>query len=70
LLALLLAGGNAHAAKVVVIGDSLSAEYDGIPAVPGTEDPTAYAAITVPGWESMTGRNWPLRRSSPIRTGP
>jgi len=54
LLALFLVGENAHAAKVVVIGDSLSAEYDAIPDVPGTENPTAYAAITVPGWESMS----------------
>jgi hypothetical protein len=42
------------AARVVVVGDSLSAEYEAIPDVPGTENPTAYAEITVPGWESMS----------------
>lgn len=43
--------------RLVVIGDSLSAEYDsisGFTAIGGVEDPTQYAAITVPGWESMS----------------
>jgi lysophospholipase L1-like esterase len=44
-----------QAARVVVIGDSLSAEYDTVLDWPGVEDPTRYAAITVPGWESL---NW------------
>jgi len=39
--------------RLVVIGDSLSAEYDSITGVSGVDDPTEYAAITVPGWESM-----------------
>lgn len=49
-------GGPAHlsAAKVVVIGDSLSAEYEAIPDFPGLDNPTAYAQITAGGWESMS----------------
>lgn len=43
------------AVRTVVIGDSLSAEYDSLPGVPGVDDPTAYAAVTVAGWES---RSW------------
>jgi lysophospholipase L1-like esterase len=43
-----------HGAKVVVIGDSLSAEYMAIPDFPGTDNPTDYARVTVPGWESMS----------------
>lgn len=39
----------------VVLGDSLSAEYDSIGAISGfTNLPTAYADITVSGWESMS----------------
>lgn len=38
--------------RITVIGDSLSAEYDALPNIPGVEDPTAYAAVTVPDWES------------------
>jgi len=33
--------------NLVVIGDSLSAEYDSVPEVPGVDNPTAYAAVTV-----------------------
>lgn len=40
------------ALRVGVIGDSLSAEYDALPEIPGVEDPTEYAAVSVPGWES------------------
>jgi lysophospholipase L1-like esterase len=41
--------------NVVVIGDSLTAEYDVIPPIPGFPDlPTDYAKVTVPGWESMS----------------
>lgn len=42
----------AAALRVAVIGDSLSAEYDALPNIPGVDDPTAYAAVTIPGWES------------------
>jgi len=49
----LAASSVAQAARVVVIGDSLSAEYDAILDYPGTENPTRYAAVTVPGWESL-----------------
>ena len=45
-------GARAAALRVAVIGDSLSAEYDDLPNIPGVDDPTAYAAVTVPGWES------------------
>jgi len=44
----------AQAARTVVIGDSLSAEYEAIPNIPGVEDPTAYAAVSVAGWEAMS----------------
>ena len=53
----LLFGGGVWAAqplKLVVIGDSLSAEYDSITGFAGVDDPTEYAAISVPGWESMS----------------
>ena len=40
---------------MVTIGDSLTAEYDVIPDVPGFDDlPTDYAKVTVPGWEAMS----------------
>ena len=46
---------SARAAKVVTIGDSLTAEYDVIPDVPGFDDlPTDYAKVTVAGWEAMS----------------
>ena len=58
LLALLLCGFLLHplqaALKVVVIGDSLSAEYDSLTGMAGVDDPSEYAAITVDGWESMS----------------
>lgn len=38
--------------RTVVIGDSLSAEYDSLTGVSGVDDPTEYAAITANGWES------------------
>ena len=45
----------AFAAKVVTIGDSLTAEYDVIPDIPGFDDlPTDYAKVTVEGWEAMS----------------
>ncbi|MEA3213029.1 MAG: hypothetical protein QOE70_6086 [Chthoniobacter sp.] len=45
----------APAARVVAIGDSLTAEYDTIPSIPGfSSEATAYAEVTVPGWESMS----------------
>ena len=45
----------AFAAKVVTIGDSLTAEYDVLPDIPGFDDlPTDYAAVTVTGWEAMS----------------
>lgn len=40
--------------RTVVIGDSLSAEYDALPDIPGVDDPTEYAAVTVPGWEALS----------------
>lgn len=43
-----------HAARVVVIGDSLSAEYEAIPDFPGTDNPTEYARVTVKGWEALS----------------
>lgn len=49
-----LGSRGTQAANVVVIGDSLSAEYETIPDFPGTENPTDYARITVEGWESMS----------------
>ncbi len=53
LAALLLAQNRiAAGVRLAVIGDSLSAEYDALPDIPGVDDPTAYAAVTVPGWES------------------
>ncbi len=54
LLSTLLAanGASATGLRTVVIGDSLSAEYEALPDIPGIEDPTAYAAVSVPGWES------------------
>jgi len=56
LMGLVLANhAGAAALRVAVIGDSLSAEYDALPGIPGIEDPTAYAAVTVAGWES---RSW------------
>ncbi len=52
LLALLPA---APAANVVTLGDSLTAEYDIIPRNPGfSNEATAYAEVTVAGWESMS----------------
>lgn len=45
---------RAQALWLVVIGDSLSAEYDSITGVPGVDDPTEYGAISVPGYESMS----------------
>ena len=46
---------NARGANVITIGDSLTAEYDVIPDVPGFDDlPTDYAEVTVPGWEAMS----------------
>jgi lysophospholipase L1-like esterase len=55
--AMLIAADPAVGGSWVVIGDSLSAEYasvlDGFP-IPGVDDPTAYAAVTVEGWESMS----------------
>jgi GDSL-like Lipase/Acylhydrolase family len=50
-----LAVNFAAGADVVTIGDSLTAEYDTIPDVPGfPTEATAYAEVTVPGWESMS----------------
>ncbi len=52
---LLLVMPEASAVNVVVIGDSLTAEYDVIPEVPGFDDlPTDYAKVTVAGWEAMS----------------
>ena len=43
------------AVNVVTIGDSLTAEYDVIPEIPGFANlPTDYAKVTVPGWEAMS----------------
>jgi hypothetical protein len=54
-VALLLALAPAPAAPhLVAIGDSLTAEYDSLTGIAGVDDPTEYAAITVPGWESMS----------------
>ena len=52
---LLLMMPEASAVNVVAIGDSLTAEYDVIPEIPGFDDlPTDYAKVTVPGWEAMS----------------
>lgn len=41
--------------ETIAIGDSLSAEYDTIPEIPGfSREATAYAEVTVDGWESMS----------------
>ena len=54
-LLLLTGASNACAANFVTLGDSLTAEYDVIPEVPGFDDlPTDYAKVTVPGWEAMS----------------
>lgn len=45
---------DAQPLKLAVLGDSLSAEYESISGFAGVDDPTEYAAITVPGWESMS----------------
>lgn len=46
---------DAGAANFVTIGDSLTAEYDVIPEIPGFDNlPTDYAKVTVPGWEAMS----------------
>lgn len=47
-------GCPAAGLRTVVIGDSLSAEYDALPDIPGVDDPTEYAAVTVPGWEALS----------------
>ena len=45
----------APAVNVITLGDSLTAEYDVIPDVPGFDNlPTDYAKVTVPGWEAMS----------------
>ena len=55
ILALGLGLSAAHAANVVTLGDSLTAEYDIIPRNPGfPSEATAYAEVTVAGWESMS----------------
>lgn len=56
LLAGLLGGSClvAQPVRLAILGDSLSAEYDSITGVPGVDDPTEYAAVTVSGWESMS----------------
>ncbi len=54
-IALLLTGLPASAANYLAIGDSLTAEYETIPNVPGfSSEATAYAEITVKGWESKS----------------
>ncbi len=51
----LLAVTPLSAAEVVAIGDSLTAEYETIPDVPGfSSEATAYAEVTVKGWESLS----------------
>ena len=45
---------RAQPLRMAVLGDSLSAEYESIRGIAGVDDPTEYAAITVPGWESMS----------------
>lgn len=56
LLAAIAPPQYAHAAPdVIAIGDSLTAEYDTIPKFPGfPTEATAYAEVTVKGWESMS----------------
>ena len=40
---------------MVTLGDSLTAEYDVIPDIPGFDDlPTDYARVTVTGWEAKS----------------
>ena len=52
---LTLTASKAGAVNVITIGDSLTAEYDVIPEVPGFDNlPTDYAKVTVPGWEAMS----------------
>lgn len=67
---------SAEAANVVTLGDSLTAEYDVIPAIPGFDDlPTDYAKVTVAGWEAMSwvevaaklrGRYFNFGKSKPL----
>ncbi len=45
---------RAQPLRLAVLGDSLSAEYDSLTGIAGVDDPTEYAAVTVPGWESMS----------------
>jgi lysophospholipase L1-like esterase len=46
---------SAHSDDLVVIGDSLSAEYAAIPEIAGfSTEPTRYADVTVRGWTSMS----------------
>ena len=55
LFAALVLFSAARAAEVVAIGDSLTAEYDIIPAIPGfPTEATAYAEVSVPGWVSAS----------------
>ncbi|HSH16151.1 MAG TPA: hypothetical protein VLD18_08975, partial [Verrucomicrobiae bacterium] len=54
LLGLAAASTQAQPLRLVVIGDSMSAEYDSISGFSGVDDPTEYATITVSGWESMS----------------
>lgn len=54
LLGLTVSSTQAQPLRLVVIGDSMSAEYDSISGFAGVDDPTEYAAITVAGWESMS----------------
>ena len=54
-IAFAVLASRAQAANVITIGDSLTAEYDVIPAIPGFPDlPTDYAKVTVSGWEAMS----------------
>src|SRR5438045_847654 len=47
--------GFARAENVIALGDSLTAEYDTNPDIPGfPTEATAYAEVTVPGWVSMS----------------
>ena len=51
----LICASDAVAVNVVAIGDSLTAEYDVIPEIPGFDNlPTDYAKVTVPAWEAMS----------------
>ncbi len=46
---------SSPAVDVIAIGDSLTAEYDTIPQIAGfPSEATAYAEVTVKGWESMS----------------